>query len=173
MFDKFWDIIVWLCKKLPHFYTILPNEAAVVTRFGRYVKTLYAGGHYRFHWPVIHSIIVIDVKRQLIDIDMQDIMTSDMHTICLNASIEYVVANPAIAILEVNEYDKNLQEIGGDVFRRAIMSRTLDECVKGIEGILLEVFECLDKKAEKEYGIDVLEVLIPTFTSTRTIRLIQ
>jgi hypothetical protein len=53
------------------------------------------------------------------------------------------------------------------------MSRTVKQCVDEIDMIKLEVFEAIEKVALEQYGASVLEVFIPTFTSGKTIRLIQ
>ena len=173
MFNKLVEMLTSVISKLPQFVTIPPDEQAVVLRFGKYVKTLEEGGHYLFHWPLIHTVMSVVCTRQLIDIDKQDILTSDGSSITLNASIEYVIDEPYKALLSVNDYDEQLQEFAGDLFRQAIMSRDIEECVKQIEEIKLEVFEGLEEEADKQYGISVLYVYIPTFTKANTIRLIQ
>jgi len=173
MLDKFWEILIWLWAKLPHFYTLQPDEGGVLLRFGKYIKTYDEGGHYIFHWPVIHTILTLTITRQLIDVDMQDILTLDGKSVCLNASVEYTISNPRKALLEVNDYDENLQEVVGDAFRESIMSLKYRECLENFEDLRLEVYNKIDKIAENQYGIDVLDVFIPTFTCNKTFRLIQ
>ncbi len=173
MFNKLVEMLTCVISKLPQFVTIPPDEQAIVLRFGKYVKTLGEGGHYLFHWPLIHTVMSVVCTRQLIDIDKQDILTSDGSSITLNASVEYVIDEPYKALLSVNDYDEQLQEFAGDLFRQAIMSREIEECIEQIEDIKLEVFEGLEEEADKQYGISVLEVYIPTFTRAKTIRLIQ
>jgi membrane protease subunit HflK len=167
------EVLLCVISKFPHFVTIPPDEQAVVLRFGKFLKTLDEGGHYLFHWPLIHTVMQVVSTRQLIDVDKQDILTSDMRSITLNASIEYVIDDPYKALLSVNDYDESLQEVAGELFRQAIMTRTLTECVDDIEDIKLEVFEGLEKIADSQYGVSVLEVYMPTFTKALTIRLIQ
>jgi membrane protease subunit HflK len=172
MFNKLVELLTGVISKLPQFVTIPPDEQAVVLRFGRYVKTLDEGGHYLFHWPLIHTVMPVVCTRQLIDIDKQDIITNDGRSITLNASIEYVVVDPYKALLSVNDYDESLQEVAGDLFRQAITGRSLEECIVEIEEIILEVTAELAGIAA-EYGIGVSRVLVPTFTKAITIRLIQ
>jgi regulator of protease activity HflC (stomatin/prohibitin superfamily) len=173
MFNKLVEMLTCVISKLPHFVTIPPDCQAIVLRFGKYVKTFDEGGHYLFHFPLIHTVMQVVCTRQLIDIDKQDILTADGHSITLNASIEYVIDEPYKALLSVIDYDEQLQEFAGDLFREAIMSRSLEECIEEIDIIKLEVFEGLEEEADKQYGICVLEVYIPTFTKAKTIRLIQ
>jgi membrane protease subunit HflK len=173
MFNKLVEVLICLTSKLPHFVTIPPDEQAIVLRFGKYVKTLDEGGHYLFHWPMIHTVMSVVCTRQLIDIDKQDILTYDGKSVVLNASIEYVIDEPYKALLSVNDYDEQLQEFAGDLFRQAIMKRDLAECIEQLEDIRLEVFEGIEKVAEAEYGLSILEVYIPTFTKGISIRLIQ
>jgi membrane protease subunit HflK len=173
MFNKLMEVILCVVSKLPHFVTIPPDEQAIVLRFGKYVKTLDEGGHYLFHWPLIHTVMQVVCTRQLIDIDKQDILTNDGQSITLNASIEYVIDEPYKALLSVSDYDEQLQELAGEYFRQAIMERSLDECIEEIDQIKLEVFEAIEEEADKQYGVSVLAIYIPTFTKAHTIRLIQ
>jgi regulator of protease activity HflC (stomatin/prohibitin superfamily) len=173
MFNKLMEVLICGVSKLPHFRTIAPDEQVVLLRFGRYLKTLGKGGHYLFHWPLIHTVMTITTTRQLIDIDKQDILTSDRQSITLNASIEYEIDDPRKALLAVHDFDANIQESAGNYFREAVMSRTLNECVLDIDDIIIEVFEKLRDEAIRQYGITILQVLIPTFTKANTIRLIQ
>jgi membrane protease subunit HflK len=173
MFNKLFEILIWAANKLPHFVTIPPDEQAVILRFGKYYKTLDEGGHYYFHWPVIHTVMTVATTRQLIDIDKQDIITSDGESIVLNASVEYVIDEPYKALLSVNDYDENLQEFAGNIFREVIMSRTLKQCVNEVDDIILGVTEKIEQVASEQYGICVLQVFVPTFTTSYTIRLIQ
>jgi membrane protease subunit HflK len=173
MFNKLVEMLTCVISKLPHFVTIPPDEQAVVLRFGKYVKTLDEGGHYLFHWPLIHTVMQVVCTRQLIDIDKQDILTNDGRSITLNASVEYVIDNPYKALLSVNDYDESLQELAGDLFRQIIMKRSLAECIEEVEEIRMEVFEGLERVALCQYGVSVLDVYIPTFTKAITIRLIQ
>ena len=170
MLDRLFDILIWCFRKLPHFYTLPPDESAVVLRFGKYVRTYDKGGHYIFHWPVIHRILPVVVTRQLIDIDMQDVLTKDRKTVCLNASVEYVITDPKRALLDVNDYDENLQELGGDTFRALIMTSRFDEL--DLDQIILSTLDELAVKAQK-YGICIIEVYVPTFTNGKAIRLIS
>jgi regulator of protease activity HflC (stomatin/prohibitin superfamily) len=117
--------------------------------------------------------MTVATTRQLIDIDKQDIITSDGESIVLNASVEYVIDEPYKALLSVNDYDENLQEFAGNIFREVIMKRTLKQCVDEVDDIILEVTEQIEQVASEQYGICVLQVFVPTFTTSYTIRLIQ
>ena len=55
--------VVWLCTG---FYTVAPNQRAVVTRFGRFhVKKERPGMHYALPWPIdrVYTPEVTDVRR--------------------------------------------------------------------------------------------------------------
>ena len=173
MFDRLIDILMSCAKVIPQFKTIPPDEAGVVTRFGRYVKTLDQGGHFRFHWPIMHGIMTILVTRQLIDVPTQSCTTGDGKSVHLDASIEYVIDNPRKALLNVEDHDKQLQEIAGDTFRKVIAGCSLECCTNSMNLITDEVFEKIEEIAEKEYGVVILDILVPSFTKSRTLRLIQ
>ncbi len=170
--NKFWEILGWLLKILPRFTTIPPDEGAVVTRFGRPVKTLDEGGHYIFTWPIIHTIETIQMTRQIVDVPTQDVLTKDKIDVCMNVSVEYVISDPYKAIYGVEDFDECLQELTGDVAREVVNENSFHFCLDHMDKILLRIFEKIEKKAEL-YGVDVLEVHMPTFTTGYTIRLIQ
>lgn len=170
--DKLWDILIWIAKILPRFVTLAPDEGGVLTRFGRAVRVLGEGGHYILIWPVIHEISTVTMTRQVIDVPTQDVMTRDKIDVCMNMSVEYVISDPYKAIFGVEDFDKCLQELTGDVARNVVNRKDYKTCLELMGGVKLEIFEMIDKKAER-YGVDVLEVRVPTFTTGYTIRLIQ
>lgn len=173
MFDKFAEIIIFVLKKLPHFVTLEPDEVGVVLRFGRYVKTLDEGGHYRFVWPVIHKILFCTCTRQLIDVPTQSIMTADAKQLHLDVSIEYVIDNPHKTLLNCEDHDKQLQEIVGDTFREVVCEYDLADIVGDMQTIKDVVFEKVEKVADKEYGVVIIDILVPSCSVAKTIRLIQ
>ncbi len=170
--NKLLEILEWLLKILPRFTTIPPDEGAVITRFGRPVRTLDEGGHYIFTWPVINEVTTVTMTRQIIDIPTQDVLTKDRIPVCLNVSVEYVISDPYKAIYGVEDFDKCLQELTGDAARMVINKESFDFCLVYMDRVKLVIWEAVEKAAE-EYGVDVLEVHVPTFTKGHTIRLIQ
>ncbi len=170
--NKLWEILAWALKILPRFVVITPDEGAVVLRFGRPVKILDEGGHYRFTWPVIEEVSTVTMTRQIIDVPTQDVLTKDRVSVCMNVSIEYIISDPYKALFGVEDFDECLQELTGDFARFVINRRDLEDCLHDMGDIKFEIFDYIEKKAE-EYGVDVLEVHVPTFTRGHTIRLIQ
>lgn len=166
------EMLKWLTKILPRFITMLPDEGGVVTRFGRCIKTLDEGGHCLLIWPVIHTVESVTTTRQIVDVPTQDVLTKDRIPVCMNVSVEYVISDPYKAIYGVEDFDKCLQELVGDFARFVINRRDLDECLHDMGDVKFEIFDYVEKKAE-EYGVEVLEVRVPTFTKGHTIRLIQ
>ena len=173
MFDRLIDVALSCIKVIPRFKTIPPDEAGVVTRFGRYVKTLDEGGHFRFHWPIMHEITTILVTRQLIDVPTQSITTSDKKSVHLDTSIEYTIENPRKAVFNCEDHDKQLQEKAGDAFRKVISSYTMEYCLENMHDICDRVYEMIDEIADREYGVAIVDILVPSFTQSKTLRLIQ
>lgn len=173
MFDKFFDVIIFCLKAVPRFVTLEPDEVGVVLRFGRYVKTLGEGGHYRFVWPVTSSILTVTATKQLIDVPTQSLMTSDRKQLHLDCSVEYVIENPHLTLLNCEDHDKQLQEIVGDMFRQVVNKYELAQCIYNMQEIVDTVFERVEKTAEKEYGVVIVDILVPSCSAAKTIRLIQ
>lgn len=170
--DKLWDILIWIAKILPRFVVLSPDEGGVITRFGRCIRVLEEGGHYRLIWPVIHEITTVTTTRQIIDVPTQDVLTKDRIPVCLNVSVEYVINDPYKAILSVEDFDKCIQELTGDVTRELVNKFSFDYCVDFASHLQTDIFDGIEREAE-HYGVDVLAVRIPTLTKGYTIRLIQ
>lgn len=166
------EMLKWVLKILPRFTTIGPDEGAVITRFGKPSSVLQEGGHYILTWPLIHDIMTVTMTRQIVDVPTQDVLTKDRIPVCMNVSVEYVISDPYKAIYGVEDFDECLQELTGDMAREVLNGYDFDTCVDFMHVVQLEIFEKIEKKAE-EYGVDVLEVHVPTFTKGHTIRLIQ
>jgi membrane protease subunit HflK len=173
MFDKFFDVIIFCLKAVPRFVTLTPDEKGVVIRFGRYIKTLDEGGHYRFVWPVTTEVMTISAVQQLIDVPTQSLMTADRKQLHLDCSIEYVVDNPRKTLLNCEDHDKQLQEIVGDMFRQVVNTYDLSQCIYNMQEIIDRVFERVEKIADKEYGVVIIGILVPSCSAAKTIRLIQ
>jgi membrane protease subunit HflK len=170
--NKFWEVLQWALKILPRFVTIAPDEAAVVVRLGKAVRVVPEGGHYIFTWPVIEEVDVLTTTRQVVDVPTQDVLTKDRVPVCMNVSVEYIISDPYKAIYGVEDFDECLQELTGDAARHVINRATFDWCLGYMADIKLSIFENIEKEAEI-YGVEVLEVHVPTFTRGHTIRLIQ
>jgi regulator of protease activity HflC (stomatin/prohibitin superfamily) len=170
--NKFWEILEWALKILPRFMTIPPDEGAVITRFGKPLNVLSEGGHYILIWPVIHEVTTVIVTRQIIDVPTQDVLTIDNINVCMNVSVEYIISDPYRAILEVEDFDQCIQELAGDMMRETVSDNEFAYCTTNMDDILLRVTEQLEDKV-KQYGIEVMNVYLPTFTKGHTIRLIQ
>ena len=108
--------------------------------------------------------------RNLIDVEMQDVTTKDGKPLTINMSIEYTVKDVKKALLNVLDYDDNLQEIAGDSMREAV-GRS-DKAGIDIDDVADEVLGYITKDA-KQYGVKVIRVLMPTVTYAKPIRLIQ
>ncbi len=170
--NKLFEVLEWLTRILPRFQTIAPDEGAVVTRFGRCVKTLQEGGHYILIWPVMHEVTAVTMTRQIIDVPTQDVLTRDDVPVCMNISVEYIISDPYKAILEVEDFDKCIQEMAGDMMREAISCHDFDFHTDHMDVILLRVVEEM-QDAAAVYGIEVTAIRMPTFTTGYAIRLIQ
>jgi membrane protease subunit HflK len=173
MFDKFFDVIVFCLKAVPRFVTLEPDEVGVVLRFGRYIKTLDEGGHYRFVWPVIHKVLFCTCTLQLIDVPTQSLMTSDRKQLHLDCSVEYTIENPHKTLLNCEDHDRQLQEIVGDMFRQVVNTYELSQCIYNMQEIIDLVHERVEAMAEKDYGIVIIDILVPSCSAAKTIRLIQ
>ena len=166
--ERLLDLILRLLDLFPRFKAITPDEGGVVIRFGKYIKTLDNG--YYWHWPVITEIRTLNIVRQPIDVDLQDMTTRDGKPFSINMSVFYTVENPRKALLDNMDYDENLQEVAGDAMRKAVGNTDLVHI--NVDKLVETVYDTIDKKSD-EYGLAILDVMVPTATRAKPIRIIQ
>lgn len=166
--ERLLDLILRLLDLFPRFKAISPDEGGVVIRFGKYIKTL--GNGYYWYWPVITEIRTLNVVRQPIDVDLQDMTTKDGKPFSINMSVFYTIENPRKALLDNMDYDENIQEVAGDAMRKAVGNTNRDDI--DIDKLVEIVYDIIDRKSD-EYGLAILDVLVPTATHAKPIRLIQ
>ena len=92
---------------LPRKYFMCPDEGGIRITLGSRVSTLSPGWYY--YWPVIQDCQGIKVTPQLVDLRPQSALTCDLKDIVISGGIKYRVSDCRKAMLEVHDYDANIQ----------------------------------------------------------------
>lgn len=127
-------------------------KRAVVFRLGRR-KSLSGPGLY-YLMPFIDSQNVVDVRTQTVTIEQQETITKDSVTVKMNAVLWYRIADPELAILQVEDYREAVYQVAQTALRNVIGQHMLDEVLKERDRINAQIQRILDE-ATAPWGIKV------------------
>jgi len=172
-------ILTWLTLGIFRFIYVNEGTNVIVTRFGKYVKTLKPGLNVFFScfglFGQIHYFYVtdvntlevkytheIDIKEIVFDFPQEKVISKDNVQFKVDAIVFFKVVNPRKAAFNVNDYVRSLQLTIRSILRDEIGRFNLEEvyCSRAT------VSRNLEKEADqavKEWGIDVTQLEIKEF----------
>jgi membrane protease subunit HflK len=127
------------------YYTVPSDSVAVVQRFGKYLKEVQPGLHFKF--PLgIDVATIVPVKRQLkqefgfttpgatdpyqspVDGKREtEMVTGDLNAALVEWVVQYRIADPVKFLFEVREPSATLRYVSESVMREVVGDRTVDE----------------------------------------------
>lgn len=164
------------------FYTVPSDSVAIVQRFGKYIKTISPGLHFKFPMGIDKTAIV-PVKRQLkqefgfktpgshmmaqsplLRDAMQEtqMVTGDLNAALVEWVIQYRISNPVNFLFEVRQPAATLRYVSESVMREVVGDRTVDEVItigrQEIENEALIKMQELSTKYEMGISIDQVQL---------------
>ena len=170
------------------YYTVPSDSVAVVQRFGKYLKNVPPGLHFKLPMGIDVATIV-PVKRQLKqefgfatpgatdafqipqnlgrDPQRQTRLETEMVTGDLNAAlvewvVQYRISDPVKFLFEVREPRETLRYVSESVMRSVVGDRTVDEVItigrQEIESEALTKMQALSSKYEMGISIDQVQL---------------
>ena len=130
-------------------------ERGVVFRLGRIIGAKGPGVILVF--PVIDSMMRIDLRVVTTDVPPQDVITRDNVTVKVNAVIYFRVIDPNKAVVEVENYLYATSQLSQTTLRSVLGQSELDELLAHRDKINLQLQAILDKQTEP-WGIKVTAV---------------
>ncbi|PYR69989.1 MAG: FtsH protease activity modulator HflK [Acidobacteria bacterium] len=126
------------------FYQVGPDEAGLVQRFGRFVRT--GGPGLRVKLPAVETVTKIPVQRQLRqqfgfrsdsngarlsgDYSVESTMlTGDLNVVVVEWIVQYRIADPYAYLFKVRDADRLFSDMTEAVMRQAVGDRTVTEVV--------------------------------------------
>ncbi len=109
------------------FYTVQPDERAVVRRFGQVVGTAVDPGlHYRLPWPVeqVNLVSVTTVRRA--ETDRALMLTGDENLINMRLGVHYVIADPARYLFRVTNVEGLVTAAAEAAVRQVVAEESVD-----------------------------------------------
>lgn len=124
------------------FFEVQPEQLGVVTRFGRYVRTVEPG--LRFKLPLSESVRKIPAQRQLRQefgfrrsatdhevfeptVEESTMMTSDLNVALVQWILQYRIADPYDYLFRVRRVEATLRDLCEAIVREVVGDRTVTE----------------------------------------------
>jgi membrane protease subunit HflK len=130
-------------------YQIEPEEAGVILRFGRYVRTTNPGLHFKL--PIVEQMTRVPVQRQLKQefgfrtvqagtrtefttqerrfADEAVMLTGDLNVAVVEWIVQYRVADPYLYLFKVRNLEDTFRAMNEAVMRETVGDRTVTEVV--------------------------------------------
>jgi membrane protease subunit HflK len=164
------------------YYTVPSDSVAVVQRFGKYLKNVPPGLHFKL--PLgIDTATVVPVKRQL----KQEfgfatpgatdpyqsprpregqretqMVTGDLNAALVEWVVQYRISDPVKFLFEVREPSETLRYVSESVMREVVGDRTVDEVItigrQEIETVALTNMQALSTKYAMGISIDQVQL---------------
>lgn len=162
------------------YYTVPSDSVAVVQRFGKYLKDVPPGLHFKL--PLgIDMVTVVPVKRQLkqefgfttpratdpyqASRDSKretQMVTGDLNAALVEWVIQYRITDPVKFLFDVREPQETLRDLSESVMREVVGDRTVDEVItigrQEIETEALAKMQALSNKYEMGISIDQVQL---------------
>jgi membrane protease subunit HflK len=173
-------VLLLLLTAWSAYYTVPSDSVAVIQRFGKYLKEVPPGLHFKFPFG-IDTASIVPVKRQLkqefgfgtpgahdrfqrpTDGKRETVMvTGDLNSALVEWVVQYRIADPKKFLFEVREPRGTLRHVSESVMREVVGDRTVDEVItigrQEIEDEALVKMQELSSKYEMGISIDQVQL---------------
>lgn len=153
---------------------IAPDEggyrASPRLRGGMKIKPLGPGCYL---WlPLIQKAEKIEIKIQIKDLRAQSAWTSDGQNITVSGAVRYKITNAVNALLEVFDFDSNIQTIGLAVIHEFVNQHTLQECREQIPELMKIILDKVRKESQG-WGLKIENVYMTDTGDVFNLRVLQ
>jgi membrane protease subunit HflK len=172
------------------YYTVPSDSVAVVQRFGKYLKDVPPGLHFKLPMG-IDSATIVPVKRQLKQEfgfttpgardpfqsprdgrRETEMVTGDLNAALVEWVVQYRIADPAKFLFEVREPGATLRHVSESVMREVVGDRTVDEVITiGRQEIETEALVKMQELSSKyAMGISIDQVQLKNINPPRPVQ---
>ena len=130
-------------------------EKGLVLRLGRYRHTVDSG--LTFLVPMIESLIKVDMRERVINVEPQKVITKDNVSVVVDAVIYYRISDPVKATFEVQNFGYAATTLAQTNLRNLIGDKSLDETLTARDTINANLRAVLDE-ATNTWGVKVTRV---------------
>lgn len=130
-------------------------EKGIVLRLGKFKSIANPG--LNFILPYLETLIKVDMRERVINVEPQKVITKDNVTVIVDAVIYYKVVDPVKAEFEVENFDVAATTLAQTNLRNVIGDKTLDETLVARDVINTSLRNVLDE-ATHNWGVKITRV---------------
>jgi regulator of protease activity HflC (stomatin/prohibitin superfamily) len=130
-------------------------ERGIRFMFGKYSGMMQPG--WNLVIPVIQSYQRVDIRTKAVDVPDQEAITKDNVSAHISAVIYYKVADPAKAVLEVENFYYAIDQLAQTTMRNVVGSVELDELLTHRDKIATSIRDVIEVQAAS-WGLEVASV---------------
>ncbi len=183
--------LIVLIGLISSYYTVEPDEQAVVLRFGQHVETTDPGLHFKAPFG-IDRVVLVPVKevkkiefgygtaRAAVRTEYRDptpddlatslMLTGDLNIVNVTWVVQYQVADPFAYVFHMRNPDRAIQDLSESAMRAVVGDHTIDEVLRNRETIAgLMQAELQAGLNDYETGIDVMTVQLQDVTPPQAV----
>ena len=149
--------------------TIQEFQRGLLYENGRYVRTLGPGRHRFWNWFVRREVAVVDVRRQVLQLAGQEVLTADHVPVRLTMAVDYQMIDPVAAAHEVENWYTQLYSDVQLALRELVAALTFDQTLDQRSALSDQLLTSVKERAAR-YGIDIQRIAIRDVTMPASIR---
>jgi regulator of protease activity HflC (stomatin/prohibitin superfamily) len=134
---------------------VRPYQRGVVERLGRYFATVDPG--LRLIFPFVDKLRYVDMREQVVDVQPQEVITSDNVVVSVDAVIYYEPTDPQRLIYNVANFMLAVTKLAQTNLRNLVGDLQLDQALTSRDAINTSLREILDD-ATDTWGVRVKRV---------------
>ena len=134
-------------KRRSIFTFVQQYERAVVMTFGRLTSIKEPG--IRIFIPAIQNMYRVDLRTRVYELSPQQVITRDNVSASVNAVIYFHVEDPAKAVLEVDDVDAGVTQLGQTELRDQLCQKTFNEILESREELSSVIAEKVKERVQK------------------------
>ena len=130
-------------------------QKGLVIRLGKYHTTADAG--VVLLMPFIDSLILVDMREHVINVEPQQVITKDNVSVIVDAVIYYKIVDPVKAEFEIENFQFAATTLAQTNLRNLIGDKQLDETLTARDSVNADLRKVLDE-ATNQWGVKVTKV---------------
>ena len=134
-----------------------PYQQGIVEQLGKYKET--TGPGLKMIFPVIQSLLKVDMREQVVDVPPQEVITKDNVTVTVDAVIYYEPTDAQRLVYNVANFIMAITKLAQTNLRNVIGEMTLDSALTSRDNVNTAIREVLDDATDK-WGVRVVRVEI-------------
>ena len=165
------NLIDRLLSIFPRLVIIAPDESGVRYTPGivKGIRVMSLTSGWWVYWPLIQNIETIRCKTQVKDLRPQSVWTADRIEMTVSGAIRYRVRSAQKALLEVFDYDQNVQTVALGIIQQYVRGHELENLdIQQLEDEMLKGV----RKASEGWGLYIEKVYITDIGRTQNIRIL-